>query len=338
MPDVVDAEVAEASATILELGRTRRGTQAKAAGSTKLAENGDQPSLATQACRRYLSGAHGFAHGAVQDALDAVCEGIAVNARPNVQAVYYHLKKFTKAELDSFKEGDNKSAAKDANANENRAERPRKKRKAGRPTVAEKLEEAEEKRESEELLDEAKVAAVQMYLESLDAARTRNAKVKGVQACVNSTNALDKFRGVCLNVSAVKRYIKHILQIRNLQNICDVKIDDLPPPPRYGVHRLLIPNKVEAQIAETVECFRALKFPVFKADVMAMGESIIEEGSHVTDMWYAGFLKRWNLASSNFRPLECSREEWGTSENVKVYYDKIMELALNLNLVEKNSM
>ncbi|XRB10130.1 PPIase cyclophilin-type domain-containing protein [Pycnococcus provasolii] len=31
------------------------------------------------------------------------CEGIAVNARPNVQAVlYYHLKKFTKAELDSF--------------------------------------------------------------------------------------------------------------------------------------------------------------------------------------------------------------------------------------------
>ena len=55
MPDVVDAEVAEASATILELGRTRRGTQAKAAGSTKLAENGDQPSLATQdklACSR----------------------------------------------------------------------------------------------------------------------------------------------------------------------------------------------------------------------------------------------------------------------------------------------
>ena len=75
MPDVVDAEVAEASATILELGRTRRATQAKAAGSTKLAENRDKPSLATQACRRYLSGAHGFAHGAVQDALDAVCEG-----------------------------------------------------------------------------------------------------------------------------------------------------------------------------------------------------------------------------------------------------------------------
>ncbi|XRB25175.1 hypothetical protein RI054_42g150330 [Pseudoscourfieldia marina] len=123
MPDVVDAEVAEASATILELGRTRRGTQAaKAAGSTKLAENRDQPSLATLACRRYLSGAHGFAHAW--------------------------------RELDSFKEGDNKSAAKDANANENRAERPRKKRKAGRPTVAEKLEEAEEKRESEELLDD----------------------------------------------------------------------------------------------------------------------------------------------------------------------------------------
>ena len=35
MPDVVDAEVAEASATILELGRTRRATHAKAAGSTK---------------------------------------------------------------------------------------------------------------------------------------------------------------------------------------------------------------------------------------------------------------------------------------------------------------
>ena len=103
-------------------------------------------------------------------------------------------------------------------------------------------------------------------------------------------------------------------------------------------------QQFEKDMAAGIRYFRELELPVFKDDVLETVrvaiidcelDHLLEDGV-VTDGWYYRFLARNKLNTGNFQPIETSRAEWCTPENMKKYYDIAAQVFLDAGIAEKN--
>ena len=100
-------------------------------------------------------------------------------------------------------------------------------------------------------------------------------------------------------------------------------------PPEPAGAKPAIPPEGEEYLCKLIRARRALKFPVFRSDVITMAKALIKDteaerhfqDGEVRRYWYISFLGRWGLDTGNQRPLEVKRAEWCTPQNCKKHYD-----------------
>ena len=105
-----------------------------------------------------------------------------------------------------------------------------------------------------------------------------------------------------------------------------------------------VSSAIESRIAALVKHLRSRKLPVFPEDVMAWCSSLIE-GTHyaanfidgqATEGWYRGFLRRQNMLTGNERPLETTRRQWYSEENLCQYYEVAAGVLIDAGVAELN--
>ena len=88
-------------------------------------------------------------------------------------------------------------------------------------------------------------------------------------------------------------------------------------------------SAIEKQIADLVKHLREQSFPVFREDVLKWAEEAIEGTDYAqyfkngkpTRGWFYGWLRRMEFLTGHLRPLEQTRADWYTPENLKTYFD-----------------
>jgi hypothetical protein len=105
----------------------------------------------------------------------------------------------------------------------------------------------------------------------------------------------------------------------------------------------LIPEELEKELSFIVRYLRDKNLPVHKPFIKGwMDESLAALGSAnpfpqgVTDKWYNGWMKRWNMASGNETPLDQRRASWMTSENLFKAYFNLFEVAVKYGYAKNN--
>ena len=144
----------------------------------------------------------------------------------------------------------------------------------------------------------------------LDRGVSVNAAAKAMQAALRA-------QGVTLSHSACMIWAK-----KARDNGCT----NLTPQKPGGV---LVADSIEKMIANSVRAMREMKFPVFPEDVKAWCAKEIEGTQYAqnfpdgkpSDGWYRGFLRRQHFLTGTLRPLEMTRAEWWTEENLACYYE-----------------
>ena len=63
-------------------------------------------------------------------------------------------------------------------------------------------------------------------------------------------------------------------------------------------------------------------------------QALFHEGK-ASEGWYRGFLRRHGLETGAFRPLEMTRAEWLTVENLKKYYETVEGVLLKAGVAER---
>ncbi len=90
-----------------------------------------------------------------------------------------------------------------------------------------------------------------------------------------------------------------------------------------------MPASIEKEIAENAKHMREQHYPVFPEDVMKWAAKAIagtDPDSYFpagtpTRGWYRGWLKRIKFLTRSLRPLELTRKEWFTAENLATYFE-----------------
>jgi hypothetical protein len=117
--------------------------------------------------------------------------------------------------------------------------------------------------------------------------------------------------------------------------------------PHRGGAQLIIPYEVEHKLESLCLALRELNLPIFRYMIMnyvntlIRGTSIVEKLKHkeVRRHWYYNWLARCSrLKTANIRPLEMSRAQWATPENIKRHYDMLRDKMLELNLAAKQKV
>lgn len=92
----------------------------------------------------------------------------------------------------------------------------------------------------------------------------------------------------------------------------------------------VLPPGLERRLAETVKIYRERKFPVFPEFVIGWAaeeirgtelEELFPPDGKPTHGWFRGWLGRQNMLTGNLRPLEGTREDWFTPENLRDYFE-----------------
>ena len=98
-----------------------------------------------------------------------------------------------------------------------------------------------------------------------------------------------------------------------------------------------LPQEFTDRLVLWIRAKRALKFPVFRDEVLAMANHMIEgtelaqkfKHEMVDVYWYYRLLKKYShvLSTANQRPLEIDRARWATAKNILDWY-KMLTTAL----------
>ena len=116
-------------------------------------------------------------------------------------------------------------------------------------------------------------------------------------------------------------------------------------PPGKGGAQLIVPQEVEHKLESMCLALRELNLPIFRFMIMnyvntlIAGTSLAEQlvGKEVRRHWYYNWLGRCQrLTTGNIRPLEITRAQWATPENVKKHYDMLAVLMVELNIAVPN--
>jgi hypothetical protein len=105
-----------------------------------------------------------------------------------------------------------------------------------------------------------------------------------------------------------------------------------------------LPSHPEKKFAVVVRNLRAKKFPVFREDTLKWAEDAIAgtdyaayfEKGKPTIGWYKGWLKRIEFTTGVLRPLEQTRAEWNTPENLETYFEVAKGVLLDAGVVVYN--
>ena len=115
--------------------------------------------------------------------------------------------------------------------------------------------------------------------------------------------------------------------------------------PSRGGKRTVIPAEVEHKLESICLAIREMKLPLFRfmvvnyLNVLIKGTVYEEQLRHreVRRHWYYNWLGRCKrLTTANIRPLEITRAQWATPENVSKHYDMLRDKLLDLKLAVRN--
>ena len=107
-----------------------------------------------------------------------------------------------------------------------------------------------------------------------------------------------------------------------------------------------IPDTVTDKLVQWIRARRALKFPVFRDDVLAtanlmlQGTAILKLFKHgMGDVaWYYRMLSKYAhvLGTADQQPLEIDRARWATAENIKAWYDVLAAALVMAGVLPKS--
>jgi hypothetical protein len=117
--------------------------------------------------------------------------------------------------------------------------------------------------------------------------------------------------------------------------------------PQGGGRKSVLPPKFTEKIIAWITARRALKFPVFRDDVLAvanrmlLGSPLLDKlKHHMLDVgWYYRMLNSNShlIGTANQRPLEIDRARWCTASNVKEWYGMLAEALVELKVAIYNA-
>ncbi|KAL1526897.1 hypothetical protein AB1Y20_015588 [Prymnesium parvum] len=108
---------------------------------------------------------------------------------------------------------------------------------------------------------------------------------------------------------------------------------------------LNIPRDIEYKLEDLCLCLREMQLPVFRymvlnyINTLVAGTSIAEnfKDREVKRHWYYRWLGRCKrLKTANLTPLEMTRAQWATPENLKKHYDMLADMLVELKLAVPN--
>ena len=107
----------------------------------------------------------------------------------------------------------------------------------------------------------------------------------------------------------------------------------------------LIPSGIEKKIADTVKELRRRKFPVFPEEIMKWAAEEIAGTPYAdnfpdgmpTTGWYRGWLRRMEFTTGVLRPLEQTRAEWYTPENLAAYFEVAADVLIDAGVAVRNA-
>ena len=117
----------------------------------------------------------------------------------------------------------------------------------------------------------------------------------------------------------------------------------IPSPQKPG--GVFVPSSIEDRIVRLIKGLRQRKLPVFGDDVMGWCTEFIKGTPYAAYFpdgkasvgWYRGFLRRTGMTTGTVRPLEITRSEWLTEENLATYYDVAEGVLLNAGVAVRNT-
>ena len=108
----------------------------------------------------------------------------------------------------------------------------------------------------------------------------------------------------------------------------------------------ILPEEFERKLVEYMLAKRALRFPVFRDEVLAMANRLItgteyaEEFKHglIGVGWYYRLLKKYKatIGTSNARPLEIDRARWATADHIDEWYDMVADALVDAVVAARN--
>ena len=117
------------------------------------------------------------------------------------------------------------------------------------------------------------------------------------------------------------------------------------PPVKPG-KPLIIPDWVERRLEHLCNALRELHMPIFRsmiisyANTLINGTAIQEKLKHreLRRHWYYAWLGRCQtgLHTGNIRPLELTRAQWATPENLEHHYAQLAEMMIGLGIAVAN--
>lgn len=108
----------------------------------------------------------------------------------------------------------------------------------------------------------------------------------------------------------------------------------------------IMPVEFTDKLVQWICAKRALRFPVFRDDVLAVANCLIKDTTFANKFkhnsidvkWYYRMLDNYShvLGTANQRPLEIDRARWATAANVKEWYNMLADILIDTGIARKN--
>ncbi len=151
------------------------------------------------------------------------------------------------------------------------------------------------------------------------------------RAGIEMMNELKEKHNVTLSLTACRKHMKAAIATNQV----------LTPQKPGGAY---IPDAIERRIADLCRKLRAQKLPVFRDDVIAWATYLIKNtpaaenfvNGEATVGWYQNWLRRQNMHTGAERPLELTRQEWLSPDNLEKYFKVAAEIMVTAGVAEPN--
>lgn len=121
-----------------------------------------------------------------------------------------------------------------------------------------------------------------------------------------------------------------------------IKKGEVIPPEKPG--GVFVPWELELRVAAVVRILRQRRLPVFPCDIIAWAGDVVRDtpyaasfkNGNVSKGWYQRFLKRHGFVTGTERPLEMTRAQWLTEENLEEYYKVAADILVQAGVAVRN--
>ena len=173
---------------------------------------------------------------------------------------------------------------------------------------------------------------------------------EAVKSAVSSA-CQDGASGGCSQRSIAKDAVQRLqadgvqLSVRHCCKIvaATVRNGTVPSPQKPG--GVFVSSAIEERIVRLIKGYRGRKLPVFADDVMGWCTELIHgtvyeknfpPDGKATEGWYRKFLERTEMLTGTERPLEITRAEWLTVDNLQRYFEVAEGVLLQAGVAARN--